>query len=126
MNRTMQTLAILACAAALAAPALAAESHADHDHSTSQGMAQHMQMMQREAAGTDGAHQAEGLVRKIDLAQGKITLRHGAIADMPAMTMVYRVKDKALLDGLKVGDTVLFSAQKIDGADTVTAMSRKP
>ncbi|MGC9236177.1 MAG: copper-binding protein [Thiomonas sp.] len=125
MKRSTQTLATLACAAALAAPALA-QSHADHDHSTSQGMAQPMQTMQRDAAGADGAHQAEGLVRKIDPAQGKITLRHGATADMPAMTMVYRVKDKALLDGLKVGDTVLFSAQKIDGADTVTAISRKP
>ena len=125
MKRSTQTLATLACAAALAAPALA-QSHADHDHSTSQGMAQPMQTTQRDAAGADGAHQAEGLVRKIDPALGKITLRHGATADMPAMTMVYRVKDKALLDGLQVGDTVLFSAQKIDGADTVTAMSRKP
>lgn len=125
MNRTMQTLATLACAAALAAPAHSAESHADHDHSTPQGMAQHMQMMQRDAAAADGAHQAEGLVRKIDLAQGKITLRHGATADMPAMTMVYRVKDKALLDGVKVGDTVLFSAQKIDGTDWVTRIVKR-
>ncbi|OYV40998.1 MAG: hypothetical protein B7Z83_00350 [Thiomonas sp. 20-64-5] len=125
MKLTTQTLATLALAAALATPALAAESHADHDHSTPQGMAQHMQMMQG-ASAASGSHQAEGLVRKIDLAAGKITLRHAATADMAAMTMVYHVRDKALLDGIKAGDTVQFSAEKIDGADTVTAIARKP
>jgi Cu/Ag efflux protein CusF len=125
MKNPLQILATVALSAALATPGLAAESHADHDHSTPQGMAQHMQMMQGGSAAA-GAHQTEGLVRKIDPGQGKITLRHGAIGDMPAMTMVYRVKDKAMLDGLKPGDTVLFSAEKIDGADTVTAISRKP
>jgi Cu/Ag efflux protein CusF len=125
MKRTTQTLATLALAAALATPALAAESHADHDPATPQGMAQHLQRMQGASAAA-GAHPTEGLVRKIDRAAGKITLRHGAMADMPAMTMVYRVQDKAMLDGLQPGDTVLFRAEKIDGYDTLTALSRKP
>ncbi|WP_079416763.1 copper-binding protein [Thiomonas intermedia] len=125
MNTLHQPLAALALSLALAAPAFAADSHADHDHSTASGMAQHMQMMQSHQAAS-GTHQSQGLVRKIDLANGKITLRHGATADMGAMTMNYRVKDPALFDGLKVGDTVLFSAEKIDGAYTVTSLSRKP
>lgn len=131
MKLASKTLSALTLAAALAAPALATGSHADHDHSTPEGLAQHMQMMQgggASAASASQAHQTEGLVRKIDAANGKITLRHGAMPgmNMGAMTMVYRVQNKALLDGIKEGDTVQFSAEKIDGAYTVTAISRKP
>ncbi|MES2532968.1 MAG: copper-binding protein, partial [Pseudomonadota bacterium] len=44
-------------------------------------------------------------VRKVDIDAGKITLRHGDITnlDMPAMTMVFRVKDPALLQKVKPG-----------------------
>ena len=132
MKNSFQTVAALTLSAALAAPALATGSHADHDHSTPEGMAQHMQMMQDMPGMTATAQsasdqpQTEGVVRKIDLAAGKITLRHGATADMAAMTMIYRVRDKALLDGINEGGTVQFSAEKIDGADTVTAIARKP
>ena len=39
-------------------------------------------------------------MRKVDKAGGKLTLKHGEIKslDMPPMTMVFEVKDKALLD----------------------------
>ena len=42
------------------------------------------------------------------------TLKHGEIKnlDMPAMTMVFQVKDVALLDKVKVGDKVKFKAEK--------------
>ena len=42
----------------------------------------------------------EGEVRKLDKAQGKLTLQHGEIKalEMPPMTMVYRVANPALLD----------------------------
>ena len=128
MNKPLKTCSLLALAAALCTPVLAAQSHADHDHSTPEGMAQHMQMMQPAASGAQGEHQTEGVVRKIDAANGKITLRHGPIPalGMGAMTMNYRVRDKALLDGLKAGDTVEFSAQQIDGAYTVLTLKRKP
>ncbi|OJU91314.1 MAG: hypothetical protein BGO13_13770 [Burkholderiales bacterium 66-5] len=68
---------------------------------------------------------SEGEVRKIDSAQGKITLRHGPIAhlEMPGMTMVFRVSDPALLDGLKAGDKVRFRAEQINGALTVTEIA---
>lgn len=68
---------------------------------------------------------AEGEVQKIDKEAGKITLKHGPIPnlDMPAMTMVFRVKDLAMLDSVKAGDKVRFSAEKAGGALTVTQMT---
>ena len=64
---------------------------------------------------------AEGEVRKIDKGAGKITLKHGPIAnlEMTPMTMVFRVKDPAMLDAVKVGDKVRFRAEKIQGAITL-------
>jgi Cu/Ag efflux protein CusF len=53
-------------------------------------------------------------VRKVDEAHGKITLKHGDIKnlDMPAMTMVFTAKDKALLHGVQAGDKVRFAAER--------------
>lgn len=63
-------------------------------------------------------------VRKVDKAQGKLTLKHGPIKslDMPGMTMVFRVSDPKLLDNLNQGDKVRFAAENINGAVTVTAI----
>lgn len=76
------------------------------------------------AATAATAPQAEGEVRRVDLAQGKVTLRHGPLAhlDMPAMTMVFTAADTKLLEGLKQGDKVRFTADKKDGSYVVTAM----
>ena len=65
---------------------------------------------------------ADGEVRKVDKEAGKITLKHGPIAnlDMAPMSMVFRAGDPAMLDQVKVGDKVRFKAEKIDGAITVT------
>lgn len=54
----------------------------------------------------------DGEVRKIDAANAKLTLKHAEIPslDMPPMTMVFGVRDKPMLDGLKVGDKVRFRA----------------
>ena len=70
------------------------------------------------------ASMTEGEVRKIDKEAKKITLKHGDIKnlDMPGMTMVFQVKDAALLDKVKAGDKVLFTAEKADGAIIVTAI----
>ncbi len=69
---------------------------------------------------------ADGEVRRIDLEQNKLTLRNGPIAalDMPAMTMVFRVRDPAVLSDLKVGDKVRFSAEEVDGALVVTGLEK--
>jgi Cu(I)/Ag(I) efflux system protein CusF len=66
----------------------------------------------------------DGEVRKIDKEQGKVTLKHGPIAnlEMPGMTMVFKVSDSKLLDSIKEGDKVKFAADKINGAITVTAI----
>ena len=76
------------------------------------------------AALTAHAQPAEGEVRKIDSAQGRITLKHGEIKnlDMPPMSMVFSVKDPSLLGKVKPGDKVRFTAEKVGGAYTVTAI----
>ena len=88
------------------------------------GHSVHAQTMPQHASGAARADAAmsEGEVRKIDKDAQKITIRHGPLAnlDMPAMTMVFRVKDPAMLDQVKPGDKVSFQAEKIDGALTVT------
>ena len=63
-----------------------------------------------------------GEVRKVDKDTRKITLRHGEIKqlDMPAMTMVFQVKDPAMLEKVKAGDKVMFKAEGKGGALTVT------
>jgi Cu/Ag efflux protein CusF len=68
--------------------------------------------------------QSEGEVRKVDLEHGKVTLRHGPIVnlDMPSMTMVFTAATPKLLDGLKQGDKVRFTADKKEGAYIVTAI----
>ncbi len=67
-------------------------------------------------------YMAEGEVRKIDKEQGKVTLKHGEIKhhDMPAMTMVFKLKDPQMLDKIKEGDKVKFDTDRMDGAWTVT------
>ena len=64
-------------------------------------------------------------VRKVDKQAGKVTLKHGPIAnlEMPAMTMVFHVKDAAMLDKVKAGDKVRFKAEKIQGNYTVTEVA---
>lgn len=73
------------------------------------------------------AQAADGEVKKIDSAQAKITLKHGPIdnLEMPAMTMVFRVKPASLLTGLAVGDEVEFSAEMIEGFYVVTALRKR-
>ncbi len=70
----------------------------------------------------------DGEVRKVDNERGRLTLKHAEIKslDMPGMTMVFVVKDKALLDKLKVGDKVKFKAINDAGKFTVTEMQVLP
>lgn len=72
-------------------------------------------------------HLADGEVRKVDKSVGKITLKHGEIKnlDMPPMTMVFGVKDKALLADVKAGDKVKFTADKdAEGNYVVTSLEK--
>lgn len=67
---------------------------------------------------------SEGVVKKVDKAQGKLTLRHGPLQnlEMPGMTMVFRVQDANWLDQVKPGDSVRFLADRVNGVFTVTAL----
>lgn len=74
------------------------------------------------AAAPAAATMTAGEVRKVDLEQGKVTIRHEAIAnlDMPAMTMVFRAEKPGLLKSLKAGDKIRFHAESVGGALVVT------
>ena len=113
MNRRTQkhTLALAAILLASAVGAQQAPQGGDHSSHHTPGSAA--------AAG-----QSEGEVRKVDLEQGKVTLRHGPLTnlDMPAMTMVFTAADRKLLAGLKQGDKVRFTAARKDGTYIVTAI----
>ncbi len=69
---------------------------------------------------------AEAEVRKIDKEAKKITLKHGPIKnlDMPGMTMVFQVKDAALLDKFVAGDKIMFTAEQQQGAYVVTGAEK--
>lgn len=117
MKRTLSTLiATLALALALTVPAWA-DSSAGHGGMNHGGMNQ--AGMNHDAM---SSALSQGMVRKVDKAQGKLTLRHGPLAnlDMPAMTMIFRVSEPAWLDQVKSGDNVRFRAEMMDGHLTVT------
>lgn len=63
----------------------------------------------------------DGEVQKADKDAGKLTIKHGPITNlgMPTMTMVFLVKDPAILDKVKKGDKIRFAADKASGALTV-------
>ena len=71
-----------------------------------------------------GAEMSDGEVRKIDKGSRKITLKHGEIKnlDMPGMTMVFQVKDAAMLDTVQAGSKVKFRADRVDGNFVVTSI----
>ena len=73
-------------------------------------------------APTPASDMTNGEIRKVDKDTKKITIKHSEIKnlDMPGMTMVFRVKDPAMLDQVKPGDKVKFSAENLGGAITVT------
>jgi Cu/Ag efflux protein CusF len=74
------------------------------------------------SASAMAAELTNGEVRKIDKDTGKITIKHEAIKnlDMPGMTMVFQVKDKAMLDSLHANDKIKFMANNDNGKMTVT------
>ena len=102
-------------ASTLAAPAMAqpkADDHAAH-HS---------------AAAAKATEMSEGEVRKVDKAARKLTLKHGEIKnlDMPPMTMVFQVKDGAMLDQVKAGDKIRFVVEQAATGLVVTDIRPAP
>ena len=108
MNRINRFLAISALALGVAIPA--------------SGFAQANTEPASAAETSPAATMSEGEIRRLDPETGKLTIRHGEIRnlDMPPMTMVFMVRDKALLSGLKVGDRIRFAASNEGGKYLVT------
>ena len=69
--------------------------------------------------------QARGSVVRVDVAQGKVAIRQGAISalDLPAMILVYHVAP-ALLKGIAVGDSVSFTAERANGQYQIVALEK--
>lgn len=70
----------------------------------------------------------DGEVKKIDESAAKITLKHGPAKSLgmdEPMTMVYRVKDPAMLKQVKVGDNVKFEAESAEAGYTVTKLEKR-
>ena len=107
---------LAAVAVMLATATVAARTTQPDDHSSHHPQA-------ASATSTDVA-KAEGEVRKVDKDAKKLTLRHGPIPnlEMPDMTMVFRVADPQMLDGLEVKQKVRFTADRIEGQLTVTSL----
>jgi len=96
------------------APALAPAQHV-HPAPAAQQVAQ--------AAAKDAS---DGEVRKVDKANGKITIRHGEIPNihMGPMTMTFGVKSAAMLDAVAAGDKVKFRVEEIKGDYVVTSIEK--
>jgi len=76
------------------------------------------------AYGAIAAEFTKGTVKKVDAKAKKVTLIHEELKslDMPAMTMVFRVKDPAILDKLKPGSDIEFVAERVNGKLMVTQL----
>lgn len=80
------------------------------------------------AATTSAASEelAEAEVRRVDISNRKITLRHGEIKNlqMPPMSMVFNVNDPSLLEKVKPGDKIRFRAVEEGGKLIVTEIHK--
>ncbi len=68
-------------------------------------------MAARVSGQTQGSlHHGEGVVQKVDLIGGKVTIAHGAINSLrwPAMTMGFTVQDRKLLERVVAGERIGF------------------
>lgn len=93
-----------------------AQTGTKHDMGT-----MNMEAMQKTAL-MGSMDMVDGEVRKVDEDTKKITLKHGEIKNfgMPSMTMLYKVRDPAMLDKVHAGDKAQFKADRLGGALVIT------
>lgn len=74
----------------------------------------------------DDLRHTRGEIRKIDAAQGRITLKHEDLRNlgMPGMTMSFKVLKPEWLNGLQAGDAVVFVAERQSGGLVVTEIRK--
>lgn len=67
---------------------------------------------------------SEGIVKKIDAPTQRLMVQHGPIKNlgMMPMTMMFKVKDPAMLKAVKEGDKVRFRVEDIGGNYTITRL----
>jgi Cu(I)/Ag(I) efflux system periplasmic protein CusF len=121
MKRTM--LKALGVTAALCIGTVAVPAAAQHSMGHGSGQMDHKKMGDAAMSATDSY---DGEVRRVDKAAGKVTLRHGEIKqhDMPPMTMVFEVSEKAMLEGVKPGDKVKFKLVNEGGKMIVSELKQ--
>ena len=68
----------------------------------------------------------QGQIKKVDESAGKMTIKHAAIPnlDMDAMNMVFKAGDPSMLSGVKPGDRIMFTADKVNGQLTVMKLEK--
>ena len=76
------------------------------------------------SAAADSEELSEGEVTRWDARSQKVTLRHGELKNlnMPPMTMVFTLQDLSQASQIKVGDKVLFRAERVNGAFVATQL----
>ena len=119
------SIAALGLSLALSAPAWAQDhsAHAGHGAAATAAAAPPAPTATPAAAGsTADAVMAAGDITRVDARSGKLTIRHDDIQNlnMPAMTMVFSLKDPAQATQYKPGDKVRFHAEDNNGALLIT------
>ena len=68
----------------------------------------------------------QGIVKKVDRASKKVSVAHEAQkGGMPAMTMVYTIKDTSVLEKLQVGQSIRFVTDAADSSSLLRIESVK-
>lgn len=71
-------------------------------------------------------HQGVGVIEEVNHETARVQINHQEIKGyMPAMSMAYRVRDKAILDSVKSGDEVEFTMEDSAAGVFVLAISKK-
>ena len=106
--KALITASLIAFSTLGAVSAQAASDHAGHAMASPSAASAEMQMI-------------DAQVKKVDKAAGKVTLSHGPLTNlnMPAMTMVFRVKDATWLDLMKQDGKIRFVADSVGGTLTI-------
>jgi Cu(I)/Ag(I) efflux system protein CusF len=68
-------------------------------------------------------HKAVGVAKKVDAKAGKVTLAHDPVKTMnwPAMTMTFQIKDKAMLDNFREGQSIEFEFEQRGKEHVITS-----
>ncbi len=117
-----RTAALLSLLTALATPALAQSANSHEGHGSP------LPASAQAPAPAPDTELSEGEIRKVNTATGKLTIQHGPLKNlnMPGMTMVFQVRDTALLAHVKAGDKVRFRAEADMGGYVVTTLQSAP